>query len=79
MVGSRVSRFPPDGSFDRAIDFPATQITSCVFASEKLDRVFVTSAAIGLSKEQRAAEPLAESLFEVDPGCTGLPARQFRG
>ena len=48
-------------------------------AGEKLDRLFVTSAAIGLSKEQLAAEPLAGSLFEVAPGCTGLPTRQFRG
>ncbi len=77
--GSRVSRFRPDGSFDRAIKLPASQITSCVFAGDKLDRLFVTSAAIGLSQEQRAAEPLAGSLFEVDPGCTGLPTRQFAG
>ncbi|MEO8008782.1 MAG: SMP-30/gluconolactonase/LRE family protein [Betaproteobacteria bacterium] len=77
--GSRVSRFRPDGSFDRAIKLPASQITSCVFAGDKLDRLFVTSAAIGLSKEQRAAEPLAGSLFEVDPGCSGLPTRQFAG
>lgn len=77
--GSRVSRFRPDGSFDRAIYLPASQITSCAFAGEKLDRLFVTSAAIGLGKEQRAAEPLAGSLFEVEPGCTGLPTRQFRG
>jgi sugar lactone lactonase YvrE len=77
--GSRVSRFRPDGSFERAIALPASQITSCVFAGAKLDRLFVTSAAIGLSDVQLAAEPLAGSLFEVDPGCTGLPARQFSG
>jgi xylono-1,5-lactonase len=77
--GSRVSRFRPDGSFDRAIYLPASQITSCVFAGEQLDRLFVTSAAIGLSKEQHAAEPMAGSLFEVESGCTGLPARQFAG
>ena len=77
--GSRVSRFQPDGSFDRAIKLPASQITSCVFAGDKLDRMFVTSAAIGLSKEQRASKPLAGSLFEVDPSCSGLPTRQFAG
>ena len=77
--GSRISRFHPDGSFDRAIALPASQVTSCAFAGAKLDRLFVTSAAIGLSEAQRAVEPLAGSLFEVDPGCTGLPARQFGG
>ena len=77
--GSRISRFRPDGTFDRAIALPASQITSCVFAGPKLDRLFVTSAAIGLSETQLAAEPLAGSLFEVDPGCTGLPTQQFGG
>jgi D-xylonolactonase len=51
----------------------------CVFAGAKLDRLFVTSAAIGMNEAQLAAEPLAGSLFEVDPGCTGLPAHQFGG
>ena len=77
--GSRVGRFRPDGRFDRAIALPASQITSCVFAGAALDRMFVTSAAIGLGDAQLAGEPLAGSLFEVDPGCTGLPARQFGG
>jgi xylono-1,5-lactonase len=77
--GSRVSRFRPDGTLDRAIALPASQITSCVFAGAKLNRMFVTSAAIGLSEKQLAAEPLAGSLFEVDPGCIGLPTRQFGG
>jgi xylono-1,5-lactonase len=77
--GSRVSRFRPDGRFDRAIALPASQITSCAFAGGKLDRLFVTSASIGLGEAQLAAEPLAGSLFEVDPGCTGLPAGQFGG
>ena len=77
--GSRVSRFRPNGSFDRSIALPASQITSCVFAGAKLERMFVTSAAIGLSETQLVAEPLAGSLFEVDPGCVGLPTRQFGG
>lgn len=77
--GSRVSRFRPDGSFDRSIAMPASQITSCVFAGPNLDRMFVTSAAVGLSEEKRANEPLAGALFEVDPGCKGLQSRTFAG
>ncbi|HVY05920.1 MAG TPA: SMP-30/gluconolactonase/LRE family protein [Burkholderiales bacterium] len=77
--GSRVSRFHPDASLDRAIALPASQVTSCVFAGNKLDRMFVTTAAIGLSEARRAAEPLAGGLFEVDPGCSGLPPGCFHG
>lgn len=72
--GSRVSRFTPAGRFDRAIALPASQITNCTFAGERLDRMFVTSAAVGLRDE-----PLAGALFEVDPGATGLPAGRYGG
>jgi sugar lactone lactonase YvrE len=73
--GGRLSRFTPDAKLDRAIELPASQITSCTFAGENLERMFVTSAAV-----ERAAEPLAGSLFEVDPGgVRGLAPYQFAG
>jgi xylono-1,5-lactonase len=72
--GARVSRFTPDARLDRAIELPALQITNVCFAGEGLDRMFVTSAADG-----REDEPLAGALFEVDPGCRGLPPYRFAG
>jgi D-xylonolactonase len=70
---SRVSRFEPDGTLDRFIRLPASQITSCTFAGRDLDRLFVTSAADG-----KPDEPLAGALFEVDPeGAKGLPPNLF--
>jgi sugar lactone lactonase YvrE len=72
--GGRIIRFAPDGRLDRAIALPASQITSCAFAGPNLDRLFVTSAAMG-----REDEALAGSLFEVDAGVSGLPAGQFGG
>lgn len=71
--GSRVSRFTPEGQLERSVAFPASQITSCTFAGENLDRMFVTSAADGVD------EPDAGKLFEVDPGCRGLPTQLFGG
>lgn len=72
--GGRVSRFGPDGRFDRAIALPVSRVTSCAFAGPDLDRMFVTTASIG--KED---EPMAGGLFEVDPGVRGLPTGLFRG
>lgn len=72
--GSRVSRFTPDGRLDRAIPLPASQITNCTFAGERLDRMFVTSAGVGLQGEEHAG-----ALFEVDPGVTGLPTGRYGG
>jgi sugar lactone lactonase YvrE len=72
--GGRINRFTPDGQLDRFIALPASQITSCAFAGPDLDRLFVTSAAMG-----RQDQPLAGALFEVDAGVRGLPPGQFGG
>lgn len=72
--GSAISRFTPDGAHDRSIALPASQITNITFAGHDLDRMFVTSAAIGVD------EPLGGALFEVDPqGFRGLPTQMFGG
>lgn len=71
--GSCVRRFHPDGTPDRTIALPASQITSCTFAGPNLDRMFVTSAGDGVDEEHGGA------LFEVDPGCRGLPTQYYRG
>lgn len=68
-----VTRFTGDGARDRSIALPASQITSCTFAGPDLDRMFVTSAAIGVD------EPHGGALFEVDPGCRGRPTQMYRG
>lgn len=71
--GSCVARFDPAGRCERTIAMPASQITNVVFAGERLDRMFVTSAADGVD------EPQAGCLFEVDPGCRGLPSYCYLG
>jgi D-xylonolactonase len=72
--GAQVARFDPDGRLMRHIPMPVAQPTSCVFAGENLDRMFVTSAAIGTS-----GDPLAGALFEIDPEVRGLPINSFAG
>ena len=70
---SRVTRFTPDGTRDRSITLPASQITSCAFAGATLDRMFVTSASDGVD------EPLGGALFEIDPGCRGRAPEKYSG
>lgn len=72
--GGRVSRFSADGRLDRSIALPASQITSCTFGGAGLDRMFVTSAAVGV-----LGEPLAGALFEVDSGTHGTAPHLFAG
>jgi xylono-1,5-lactonase len=72
--GGRVSRFLADGRFDRSIELPVSQVTSCCFAGTDLERMFVTTAAIG-----RDDEPLAGKLFEVVPAVRGVPCHAWAG
>lgn len=71
---SRVSRYSARGEFDRSILLPASQITSCAFGGEALDRMFVTSAAEGVNDEA-----MAGALFEIDPHATGIAPNLFAG
>lgn len=68
-----ITRFEPDGRRDRVITLPASQISSVTFAGADLRRMFVTSAATGVD------EPFGGALFEVDPGCRGLPTQRYHG
>jgi sugar lactone lactonase YvrE len=72
--GGRVSRFSPDGRLERSIALPASQITSCAFGGRDFDRLFVTSAALGVEDE-----PLAGALFELDTGTRGVAPYTFAG
>lgn len=66
-------RFDPAGRQERRIALPTPNVTSCTFAGDGLDRMFVTTANL------RATDELAGALFEVDPGCRGLPTHRYGG
>ena len=72
--GGRISRFAPDAKLMRSIAMPASNITSCAFAGESLDRLFVTSSTLG-----REDEPLAGALVGVETGVRGLASARFAG
>jgi sugar lactone lactonase YvrE len=72
--GGRISRFRPDGTLDRHIALPAINITSIAFAGDRLDRMFVTSAALDSPGGEHDG-----ALFEVFTGAAGLPSRPFAG
>jgi sugar lactone lactonase YvrE len=69
--GWGVHRYLPDGTLDMVIPLPVKQVTSCAFGGEGADELYITSAAIGLSAEERDAQPHAGALFRCRPGVTG--------
>lgn len=70
-----VSRFDPGGRLLQRVGLPVSQVTNVCFGGERLDRLFVSSARVGLGPRELARQPLAGALFEVlAPGVQGLPA-----
>jgi D-xylonolactonase len=79
FAGWGIDRYHPDGRLAERIAFPVKNVTSCVFGGERLDRLFATSARVGLDAQALAEQPLAGGLFEIaDPGAGGLPGDPFR-
>ena len=77
--GWRVTRYNPEGAIDRVITLPVPRPTSCVFGGELLDRLYVTSASIGLLPEQLAKAPLSGGVFELNVGICGCREPVFSG
>ncbi len=72
--GGRVQRYSPAGELLTEIAVPAARTTSCAFGGPDLDRLFITTAAVGIDPCTPGAE-LAGALFVADPGCVGVPER----
>lgn len=60
--GSAVRRFSPDGALLETLAVPVPRPTSLTIVG---DRLYITSAAVGLSPEQLKAAPLSGGLFEA--------------
>lgn len=74
-----IRRYSPGGEWLQTIEMPVARPTSCAFGGRDLDRLYVTSASIGLDDEARAMQPNAGALFMVSPGVRGLADVPFAG
>jgi sugar lactone lactonase YvrE len=71
-----VSRFTPEGKFDRSLFVPTTKPGMCAFGGDNLDTLFVTSLSRpGITHEE---DPYAGRIFALQPGVKGLAEPQFK-
>lgn len=68
--GSCIVRVAPDGSVDRVIDMPVSNLTSCTFGGPDLKTLYVTSAA-------QPGELHAGSVFSMAVDVAGQPENVF--
>jgi D-xylonolactonase len=72
-------RLSPDGEILAKLEMPVQRPTSCAFGGPDLDRLYVTSATVGLDADALAMQPCAGGLFLVDTGARGVPDMPFAG
>jgi sugar lactone lactonase YvrE len=72
-------RLSPAGERLSELRLPVQRPTSCTFGGPSLDRLFITSARIGLSDEELASRPSAGGLFMASPGVSGIAEQPFAG
>jgi sugar lactone lactonase YvrE len=78
-AGGAVQRYAPDGRLEHDIRFPVTLTTKCAFGGPDRRDVYVTSAWIDLTAEERARQSIAGGVFRLRPGPAGQPSRRFAG
>jgi sugar lactone lactonase YvrE len=78
--GWKVSCWNPNtGERLAVVHVPAQFVTSCVFAGENLDELYITSALHNLTPEQLREQPHAGGLFRVRTGAKGFSAYACKG
>lgn len=76
--GSCVIRYAPDGTINRIVEVPVSQVTCPAFGGKDLKRLFITTANKGMSEEQRAEEKVAGGVFYIDLDVAGLPEARIK-
>lgn len=75
----KVTRRDADGRVLQTVELPCSQVSSCAFGGKDYRTLYITTAAVGLTPEQLAREPLAGAVFALELDVTGKPAHAFQG
>lgn len=77
--GWRISRYDPEGKIERVVYLPVQRPTSCTFGGPDLEKLFITSAWTGLTKNELEEQPLAGDLFLLETEARGQKEYEFLG
>jgi sugar lactone lactonase YvrE len=74
-----VRRLAPGGEVIGKVDLPVQRPTSCAFGGPDLDRLYVTSATIGIDQQALEMQPCAGGLLMMETGARGIRQVPFAG
>ncbi len=69
--------YSPQGKLLEVIKLPVSNCTKVAFGGDDLKTMYVTTAWVGLSDEQRKQQPLAGGLFRLRVDVPGLVQHKF--
>jgi sugar lactone lactonase YvrE len=75
--GGAVHRYAPDGRCDTVVRVPTRYPTSCAFGGSDLGDLYITTAHVKLTPQERAEQPQAGGIFVARPGPKGRPANRY--
>ncbi|AOZ94175.1 SMP-30/gluconolactonase/LRE family protein [Paenibacillus crassostreae] len=77
--GERVAQWNPNtGEKLSEIVIPSGHVTSCVFAGDDLQDLYISTARIGMDDEQMKEQPLSGNLFRIRTEMKGQPTFSFK-
>jgi D-xylonolactonase len=71
--GWALNRYSPEGKLLDEIRLPCSAVTKAAFAGDDLRTLYITTAHVALSPEERRQQPLAGGLFRARVSVPGLP------
>jgi sugar lactone lactonase YvrE len=72
--GGCIVRVSPDGTVDRVVEMPVSNLTNCTFGGTDGNILFVTSA----SPDSTRWERFGGCLFAIETNISGVPSNEFR-
>ena len=76
--GNAVAQFnPKTGKLIQKIQVPAHNVTSCAFGGENLDELYITTASVDMTEDEKREYPFAGSLFRIKLDVKGVKSTFF--
>lgn len=76
-AGWSVRRYTSRGELDAIVDLPVAKVTACCFGGDDGRTLYVTTASVDLTEDERRRQPHAGCVFAAYPGVSGPPAHLF--
>lgn len=77
--GWAARRYLPDGTFDREVRLPVSEVSCPVFGGDDYGDLYLTTAWQNIGEVEHAQQTVAGGLYRVRPGVTGRPATPYAG